>query len=242
MRPILFGIIQVGRHLLPDAITATPWANNYIGQPVYDYDLTQETYMRYPFDETYIKDSDLRNNQILIGRAVITPPWVKGLTYEINFSNTNDRIDQAYFAPVTTKSGESYGGSGSKSSTVESGWLLNNIVTYNGTFNDHKLNATLLYSREKRKSNSTTAQSDQYANEALGYNNLGLGVISTVNSSAWEENSLSYMGRINYVFKDRYMLTGTVRRDGYSGFGEDNKFANFPFNINCMGVIRGTIF
>ena len=214
---------------LSGAITASPWANNHIGSPVYDIDLCQETYMRYPFDETYIKDSDIRNNQILVGRAVITVPWVTGLTYEINFSSTNDRTDRASFAPATTRPGQAQKGSGNKSSIVENNWLLNNIITYSRTLLDeHRLNVTLLYSRENRNSNSTTAQSNQYSNDVLGYNNLGLGVIPTVSSSAWEENSLSYMARVNYVYKDRYMLTGTVRRDGYSGFGPDNKFATFP--------------
>jgi TonB-linked SusC/RagA family outer membrane protein len=90
------------------------------------------------------------------------------------------------------------------------------------------LNATLLYSRENRNANSTTAQSTQFSNGILGFNNLGLGVISKVSSSAWEENSVSYMGRMNYTYKNRYILTGTVRKDGYSGFGVENKFATFP--------------
>lgn len=39
---------------------------------------------------------------------------------------------------------------------------------------------------------------------------------------------ISFFGRINYTFKDRYMFTGTFRRDGSSRFGENNKFGNFP--------------
>jgi TonB-linked SusC/RagA family outer membrane protein len=214
---------------LSNAMTASPWANNHIGSPVYDNELCQETYMRYPFDDTYITDLDTRNNQVLVGRSVITVPWVKGLTNEFNYSNTIDRSNQNTFAPVTTRVGQVDKGYASKNFISDINWLLNNIISYNGTFfNDHRLNATFLYSREHRNSNSTTAQATQFSNGILGFNNLGLGVIPKVSSSAWEENSISYMARINYLFKNRYIFTGTVRRDGYSGFGAENKFATFP--------------
>jgi TonB-linked SusC/RagA family outer membrane protein len=57
---------------------------------------------------------------------------------------------------------------------------------------------------------------------------MGLGTVATVASTAWEENSISYMARANYTYKNRYILTGTVRKDGFSGFGENNKYATFP--------------
>jgi hypothetical protein len=38
----------------------------------------------------------------------------------------------------------------------------------------------------------------------------------------------SYFARVNYSYKDRYILTGTIRRDGSSRFGENNQYANFP--------------
>jgi TonB-dependent starch-binding outer membrane protein SusC len=214
---------------LSNAISASPWANNHIGSPVYDIDLCQEYYMHYPFDDSYMTDSDLRNNQVLVGKAIITVPWIKGLTYELNFSSTVDRVNQNSFAPVTTRNGQSLNGYAKKYSYVENNWLLNNIITYNRTFNgDHMVNATFLYSRESRTANSTTAEASNFANDVLGYNNLGLGSLQKTSSTAWEENSISYMGRLNYVFKNRYMITGTVRRDGYSGFGAENKFATFP--------------
>ena len=214
---------------LSNAITASPWANNHIGSSIYDIDLCGETYMHYPFDETYVTDSDLRNNQMLVGKSIITVPWVKGLTYEFNYSTTLDLANQNTFAPVTTRKGQADSGHATKYSIKETDWLLNNIVTYNRTFaDDHQVNATLLYTRENRKANSTTADASQFSNDILGYNNLGLGAIQTVSSSAWEENSIAYMARLNYVYKERYMLTGTVRKDGFSGFGADNKFATFP--------------
>jgi TonB-linked SusC/RagA family outer membrane protein len=85
-----------------------------------------------------------------------------------------------------------------------------------------------LFSRENRNAQSDSINAQGFENPVLGYNNVALGTVITAASKSWEENSLSYMARINYSYKNRYMLTGTIRRDGFSGFGENNKFANFP--------------
>ena len=90
------------------------------------------------------------------------------------------------------------------------------------------MNATLLYSQEGRHAESSTITASGFDNPVLGYDNLSLGTTVTVGSTAWKENSISYMGRINYSFMNRYLLTATIRRDGFSGFGPNNKFANFP--------------
>jgi hypothetical protein len=61
---------------LSNAISASPWADNHIGSPVYDIDMCQEYYMHYPFDDTNIKNSDIRTNQVLVGKSIITVPWI----------------------------------------------------------------------------------------------------------------------------------------------------------------------
>jgi TonB-linked SusC/RagA family outer membrane protein len=71
-------------------------------------------------------------------------------------------------------------------------------------------------------------RADGFDNETLGYNNIGLGLTPYVASSAYEESNIAYMARINYTYLQRYLFTGTVRRDGFSGFGKDHKWATFP--------------
>jgi TonB-linked SusC/RagA family outer membrane protein len=53
-------------------------------------------------------------------------------------------------------------------------------------------------------------------------------VITARDNEAWEEMGVSYMGRVNYQLKNRYMAAATVRRDGFSGFGSANKFVTLP--------------
>ena len=94
----------------------------------------------------------------------------------------------------------------------------------------HNINATLLYGAEKRTYNSTNAEASNFINDALGYNSLQSGdaTLAGVSSSAWEESSLYQMIRLFYGYDNKYLLTGTVRRDGFSGFSENNKIGIFP--------------
>ena len=62
----------------------------------------------------------------------------------------------------------------------------------------------------------------------LGYNSLELASTQTTNSDAWLETLLYQMYRVNYSYDSRYLLTATLRRDGFSGFSANNKSAVFP--------------
>ncbi|HNX80414.1 MAG TPA: SusC/RagA family TonB-linked outer membrane protein, partial [Prolixibacteraceae bacterium] len=130
--------------------------------------------------------------------------------------------------PVNSPDGSGNKGRAVKQPYSERNWLMNNILAYSRGFGEHQVNATLLFSREKRYAQSSELIAEGFDNPVLGYNNMSLGTIARVSSGAWEENSLSYMARAMYGYKNRYLLTATFRRDGFSGFGEKNKFANFP--------------
>ncbi len=213
---------------LGDARQCSPLANNKIGLPNYDMYLTGEAYMPYPLNNLYVKHLDNRNDLLLVGNARITVPWVKGLTYEFNYSNNLYTRKYNRFYPSTVPDGSGNKGQAIKNPTEERNWIYNNIITYLRTFGNHQVNATLLYSQEGRNAESSTLNAQGFDNPVLGYNNVGLGTTVTVGSSAWKENSISYMARVNYSFMNRYLLTATIRRDGFSGFGPEQKFANFP--------------
>src|SRR5690606_36717642 len=78
------------------------------------------------------------------------------------------------------------------------------------------------------QSESTTATAAQLASDVLGWDALQVGGLFTNESGAVRTSGVSSMARINYRFKDRYLLTLTARRDGSSVFAEYNKFATFP--------------
>jgi TonB-dependent starch-binding outer membrane protein SusC len=213
---------------LGDARACSPLANNLIGSPNYKMYLTGEAYMPYPLNNLYVDHKDNRNDLLLVGNARITVPWIKGLTYDFNYSNNFYSRKYNRFYPVTVPDGSGNKGQAIKNPSEERNWIYNNILTYLKTFGNHQVNATLLYSQEGRNAESSTINAQGFDNPVLGYNNVGLGTTVTVGSSAWKENSISYMARLNYSFMNRYLLTATIRRDGFSGFGPEKKFANFP--------------
>lgn len=153
-------------------------------------------------------------------------PFLKGLNYRANFSQNLIEKKEFNF----DKWGSNFEGSGSKKNDSQYNWTVDNIVSYKNTFGKHAINATFVYGAEKRQYEATKAGASKFLNDALGYNNLGLGQadLQTVSSEAWEETSLYLMFRTIYTFNDKYIFTGTIRRDGFSGFGKDNKFGVFP--------------
>lgn len=213
---------------LTNARVASPLANNYIGQPNYDIYLGGELFQPYPLVYTYIDNSEKSNQLQLTGRIRVDVPWVEGLSYDLNYSNRFAYADNNSYHNYNTPQGVNLRGMAVKNPSQNKDWILNNIVNYQRSFDIHNINLTLLYTREERSGSASTLTAQGFDNEVLGYNNMGLATVARVASSAWDESSIGLMARLNYSFNSRYIFTGTFRRDGYSGFGSANKWANFP--------------
>ncbi len=180
-----------------------------------------------PLVEAEADNKDLRQNFFANIYANIDIPFIKGLTYRINFAD-NYITNREY----TFESYElNFQGLGSKYYSNTNNLSLDNNLTYKRRFgNIHNLEITGVYGLEKRISDQTTATSSNYINDKLGYNQLqaGSSELQQTESGAWEESSLFTMGRLFYSLKDKYLLTLTVRRDGFSGFSAENKYGVFP--------------
>lgn len=211
------------------ATVATPLATYDFETPgYYRMDFATESYMKDPLQYTFIDNSDLRNTLFLTLTGRIDVPFVKGLSYDFNYSNTMYHRDNNSFYPGDMDEGYINNGKAVKAPENENAYLFNHIFSYQRAFGDHSLNATLVYTTEKRWGDTTTATAESFDVDILGYNNLSLGTLFSEESSAWQESNIGLMGRINYNFKNRYLLTATVRRDGYSGFGTNNKYVTLP--------------
>jgi hypothetical protein len=72
----------------------------------------------------------------------------------------------------------------------------------------------------------------------LSYNNFGTGITNrTPRSYAYDWALASYLGRVNYVYDDRYLFTFTLRADGSSKFGDGNKWGYFLQRLS-VGIFR----
>ena len=83
------------------------------------------------------------------------------------------------------------------------------------------------YTTQKSTGNSINLNASPYANDLIETINAAQ-AISTWNQNLNEWSIISYLGRINYGFQDKYLLTATIRSDGSSRFGSNKRFAAFP--------------
>ncbi len=154
-----------------------------------------------------------------------------GLSYRINVGNNLRFNEEANYAPSVSEPRDNNFvlGSGSKGHRKHHYFTIENIVKYQKVFKkDHAFDLTLLQSFEITKESASSLSSNNIFNDALSYNGLGIGENQLITSSATETKANSYMGRVGYKLKDRYMLNFTIRRDGFSAFGSGRKYGNFP--------------
>jgi len=85
-----------------------------------------------------------------------------------------------------------------------------------------------LYGRRETSFEETTAQGSNFGSLRLGYNDLNQAGFQEIFSNAYEENYLYQMGRVNYDYDGKYLVTATLRRDGFSGFAKNEKSSIFP--------------
>ncbi|MGE8381204.1 MAG: hypothetical protein ACN6PN_22750, partial [Sphingobacterium sp.] len=108
--------------------------------------------------------------------------------------------------------------------------LIDFYATYAKVFNEkHSLNVMGGYSYEKYVRNNKGINVKGFSTDLLEYNNLGMASsITGVNSAKSENLVISFFGRVNYTYDDKYLLTATLRRDGSSRFSPNHRWGTFP--------------
>lgn len=108
-------------------------------------------------------------------------------------------------------------------------WQSNTVLNWSKVIGKHSVNFTALYNAEQNKFWETSARTNNFnPTAALGYHALQLGLNPTESSSDEVNSRIGIMGRVNYGYDDRFNFSVSVRRDGFSRFGADNLWANFP--------------
>ncbi|MFW6259301.1 MAG: SusC/RagA family TonB-linked outer membrane protein [Tangfeifania sp.] len=104
------------------------------------------------------------------------------------------------------------------------------ILTYDKNFgDDHKLTLTAVHGIQTQRGERSDVRVSDLPYEKARYHNIGAAsVINSVSSNLNEWALLSYVGRVFYGFKGKYLLTGSLRADGASQFSPDHKWGYFP--------------
>ncbi len=200
-----------------------------------------------------VDDHDTYTTMNLKGHLLLKCPWISGLQFRMNGSYSREYIERDYFTHegyyVREMSGVDLAGAedyfteeatsgylasanGYSRRTKNISWVWDNILSYAGSFGDHNVDATAVYTRDSYTAYFTGMNASDFnalGNTTLGYNGLNLGATQKIENPKYTRHTdVGYLFRANYNYDYRYHLSLSFRRDGSSVFGAKKKWGNFP--------------
>lgn len=183
-----------------------------------------------PIEDAIIKNPGNRRTVKIFGTAyaeINFTSWLKfRSTYGVDHANGLDYR----FSPIFHDSGAVNGSSAilatiTNNRSISTVQLATQQLTFDKDFGNHHLNVTAVYEYQGQKVRNENANGTQTSNNLRTLNNASNTFVQTLIG----QNSLvSYLGRINYNFKGKYLLSGAIRRDGLSVWAPGKKWATFP--------------
>lgn len=187
-----------------------------------------------PLKRYELYSDDALNNRIL---GTISPSFeiFDGLTYKLNlgvdYSNTSRFVQNKPYKEVVNEANVS-DGTLDELTSANTNSLVENTLTYN--WNNQKHNFTVLaghsYQTFLDEFRGTSSRGFAANNIEPRYQDQNsTSIFPTTISASAERNELqSFFGRLNYVYDEKYLFTATIRADGSSKFGDNNKYGYFP--------------
>ncbi|MEZ4905291.1 MAG: TonB-dependent receptor [Spirosomataceae bacterium] len=184
----------------------------------------------HPLIPTLIDNKDIRNSLRGLISSVLDVPFIPGLRWTLNYShNLRTSTQKEFINNTISPASKTSNGIATKDLAENIDWTFDNILNYRKVVaNKHSIDFTGLISREYQRAEVSSLTGNDFFSQALGYNSIQLANIQRVTSDYGDQNSIAYMGRLNYGFDNKYAITLTARRDGFSGFAKNKKSALFP--------------
>lgn len=161
---------------------------------------------------------------------------IEGMTLKTQLSGELDSYRKNFYNPRSISgedevNGRISGGYASITSTVNYNWISETTLMYKKLFRDiHAIDAVLGFSAQQNRWETVKASASGFASDVYEMYNLGAGSAAARKPSSQmkEWSMVSYIGRVVYTLRDKYILTGNMRIDGSSRFGANNKYGYFP--------------
>ncbi|KAA8482856.1 TonB-linked SusC/RagA family outer membrane protein [Arcticibacter tournemirensis] len=173
-------------------------------------------------------------NNSLTANAYFTYSILKDLTLKVT-GGINSRMlrEDAFYNSQTSRGTpliptNTRGVFGTIANEEVNTWMNENTLSYKKKFGQHTLDAVGGFTLQGRSSNNYGFTSQLVPNESLGLSGLDEGVPYSTVAAETENTLASFLGRINYNYKSKYLLTASFRADGSSKFVDDNKWGYFP--------------
>ncbi|WP_341840673.1 TonB-dependent receptor [Chitinophaga caseinilytica] len=224
------GLGNRGSDLISGMLMAPPSLSPYLPDGSY-----RRLNTAYPFISNVIinplvfineRTDKIQGDRVLANAALTIKP-MKGLSIRISggIDNLNDRTDQFQNIEPTTNN---VGNAAVYTSQYTS--LLNeNVATYTNTFGDHSITAMAGFTYQDKISTSMNGSGTGFLSNVVNTGNLQGALTPGIPASGYAKWALlSYLGRVNYSFQDKYLLTASIRRDGSSRYSDGQQWENFP--------------
>jgi len=163
-----------------------------------------------------------------LGNTFAEWEFIEGLKAKVSFGIDIFNSKSDNYTPSNV-----YQSGGTANATISSGlrttWLNENTLSYLKNFDEHSISAVAGVTFQQSKYESVLGSSQDFVNDVLKENSLESGAVyNSPASDATEWGIVSYLARVNYSYKGKYLFSLAGRVDGSSRFGENNKYALFP--------------
>lgn len=192
------------------------------------YPWPEEPIFNNPLSQLNVLDNHYNRNLYSFNHIKIDFPFIEGLSYKLNVGLTYMDTQIGRFWGPNTREGFENNGQAYTEDGATQDRLIENILVYNRAWGKHNINVTALYSSQAYEDEVRSLTTRGFPTNALTFYQPDVAAVIEPGVSFLEQNYISQMGRVNYSFDSKYLFTLTLRRDGYSGFGIENKFGLFP--------------
>jgi len=174
--------------------------------------------------------SDISMGDRLIANTDATLFFIpKVLSAKVNLAYDVDNSIRKAYEPIASSVGNSVNGRALIENNKYSNRLIESYLSYANTFNQkHELTVIGGYSWQEFDTYNQYTTATGFANDNLGADNINGGSSQVVQNNHEINRLISFYGRGNYNYDNKYLLTATVRYDGSSRFGANNRWATFP--------------
>ena len=174
---------------------------------------------------------DFSETKTLLTNLTTTVSLTKNLNYKLNLAHESNDIDRsARTFPNTDIGGEIVQGRVSRNTVETSNFLVENYLSYNKSFNEFNVDAILGHSYQSFENKGAFVTRDDFTTTEIDpINNIGVGTTTIDIGSFINTRKLqSFFARIQTNYLDKYLFTASIRADGSSVFGENNRYGRFP--------------
>ena len=179
---------------------------------------------------TYLKEVDNETESTrIIGNVFYETKVANNLTFYTSYGFNRGYINNQVFLPSTVLKGLKQNGIAEFEKIETLNQVFETRFNYKKVIDKHNINATAVGEFSDNIKRLFTGGATGFSNQTNGFNDLSSAVLPTfpANNIA-KENLLSFLGRVSYGYNNKYLLTASIRADGSSKFGKENKWGYFP--------------